>query len=110
MVNPRAPARLEGAVLDTLGDSLGVVRVLARSETDTTRRVLAEVSSQGGWTLALDAGRWRLTAFRDLDRNRVPDAEREPVSEALALDVEPAGEVKEVVLVLRRPRGVPSRP
>jgi hypothetical protein len=110
MVNPRAPARVEGAVLDTLGDSLGVVRILARSESDTARRVLVEVSGQGGFGMPLEAGRWRLTAFRDLDRNRAPDPAREPASEALGLELEPAAEVRELVLVLRRPAGVPSTP
>lgn len=110
MVNPRAPATVEGAVLDTLGDSLGVVRVRAVAERDSNLRVLVEVGARGGMTLSLEAGTYRVTAFRDLDRDRVPDPDTEPTSEPMLLRVEPASELKDVVLVLRRPRGVPSGP
>jgi len=110
MVNRRAPARVEGAVLDTLADTLGTVRVMAVAEADSTKRALAEVAGQGGWSLSLEAGRWRLTAFRDLDRNRAPTRGREPVSEPVILDLAPAAEVRELVLVLVRPPGVPSGP
>jgi hypothetical protein len=107
VINPRAPARIKGAVLDTLGDQEGLLRVFAVSDTDTTIRVVTDVQSEGGFQLDLDPGLWWLRAFRDRDRNRVWERAEEAASEALGIRMEPADEVKDVVLVLRRPRGVP---
>lgn len=107
VVNPRAPATLMGAVVDSLADSVGVVRVLAVADSDSTQRVIRDADHTGGFQLTLTAGRIRLRAFRDLDKNRVWDPAREPASEPLLLDVEPAAEIKDLVLVLRRVRTVP---
>jgi hypothetical protein len=107
VVNPRAPGRVQGAVLDTLGDSLGVLRVVAVADTDTTRRTLLEVDPKGGFDLSLAPGRWRIQAFRDLDKNRVWSPEREPATAPTDFRIEPAAEIQQVVLVLRRARGVP---
>ena len=93
-------------MLDTLGIEEGALRVMAVSDTDTTRRVVDEVQSQGGFTLELAPGPWTLRAFRDRDKNRVWTRDEEPASDPLAIRVEPADDVREVVLVLRRPRGV----
>ncbi len=105
--NPRAPGRVAGAVLDTLGDLEGVLRVMAVSDGDSTLRAIADVEAKGGFDLALERGLWWLTAFRDRDRNRAWKRGEEPASEALGLRVEPADDIRDVVLVLRRPRGVP---
>jgi len=107
LVNPRAPATLSGAVLDTLGDSLGVRRVVAVADSDTTARVMKDVDSKGGFELQLKAGRYRIRAFRDLDKNRLWNPDKEPASDEMFFVVEPAAEVKDLVLVLRRPRTVP---
>jgi len=107
VVNPRAPGKVRGAVLDSLPDSLGVIRLATVSEADSLRRTLHDVDPKGGFELSLPPGRWRLQAFRDLDRNRVWSTSEEPASEVAVLDVEPAAEIKDLVLVLRRARAVP---
>jgi hypothetical protein len=107
VVNPRAPGRLRGAVLDTLEDSLGVVRVLAVADSDTTVRKLAELGERGGFDLDLEPGQWRIRAFRDLDRNRTWKPGEEPASDLLRIRVEAADDIHDLVLVLRRPSGVP---
>ena len=110
VVNPAAPARVSGTVLDTLADSLGMVRVQATLESDSTRRIVQDVGPSGAFDFALPAGSWRLQAFRDLDRNRVWKAGEEPASESVHLLLGPADELKSQVLVLRRAPGVPSPP
>ena len=107
VVNPRAPARVRGAVLDTLNIAEGALRVFAVSDSDSTRRTITDVQGQGGFELQLDPGLWWLRAYRDLDKNRLWDAEKEPASEPLGIHMEAADDIKDVVLVLRRPRGVP---
>jgi uncharacterized protein (DUF2141 family) len=107
LVNPRAPGVLSGAVLDTLGDSLGVRRIVAVADSDTSARIMLDVDVKGGFELQLKAGRYRIRAFRDLDKNKLWNPDREPASEELLFVVEPAAQVKDLVLVLRRPRGVP---
>jgi hypothetical protein len=103
VVNPRAEAKVSGAVVDTLGDSLGVIRVLAVSAADTTVRLLADVVGENLFDIGLAAGTWEIRAFRDLDRNRRFDAGREPASEALRLELEPAAIIADRTLVLRPP-------
>ena len=107
VINPRAPATVKGAVLDTLGISEGVVRVFAVADTDTTNRVVTDVENQGGFHLELQPGLWWLRAYRDRDRNRLWKRGEEPASEALGVRVHPADDITDLVLVLERPRGVP---
>ena len=107
LVNPRAPGVLTGAVLDTLGDSLGVRRIVAVADSDTTARIMRDVDAKGGFELQLKAGRYRIRAFRDLDKNKLWNPEKEPASEQMLFIVEPAAAIKDLVLVLRRPRTVP---
>jgi hypothetical protein len=108
--NPRAPGRVRGAVLDSLGDSLGVVRVIATSERDSTRRESDDAGEGLAFDLQLAAGPWRLIAYRDLDKNRHWDEALEPGSEPLLLEVVPADDVHDLVLVLRRTGVVRSPP
>lgn len=110
ITNPRATARVAGAVLDTLGDSLGLIRVIAHSESDTLRRLLVEAGSRNGFEFLLEAGVWTLQAWRDLDRDKQWDLDEEPASDDLRIEVGPADELKDVVLVLRKPPGVRSSP
>jgi hypothetical protein len=107
VINPRAPARVKGAVLDTLGITEGVLRVFAVSDSDSTRRTVSDVRSEGGFELQLEPGLWWLRAYRDLDKNRLWEPDKEPASEALGIRMEAADDIKDVVLVLRRSRGVP---
>jgi hypothetical protein len=103
LVNPRAPGSVAGAVLDSLPDSLGVVRVFAVSDSDSTKRVAVDSDPRSGdFDLTLDVGAWQLRAYRDLDRNRTWDRAREPASDRLRLVIEPAAEIQAVRLRLRR--------
>lgn len=104
VVNPRAEAKVSGAVLDTLGDSLGVLRVLAVSQKDSTVRIIADVLRGELFEISLSAGGWDLKGFRDLDRNRRWDAGRESSSAWLRLELPPAGVVTDQTLVLERRR------
>jgi hypothetical protein len=103
MVNPRAPARVLGTVLDTLGVREGAVRVYALSETDTTKRVLYEIAPSGGFDLQYEPGTYVLRAWRDLDRNRIWKRETEPASDSVRVVLGPGSVVENVRFVLRRP-------
>ena len=107
LVNPRAESKVRGAVLDSLGVSEGSLWVFATSDSDTTVRIFTEVQKQGGFELQLRPGLWWLRAFRDLDKNRALKIGEEHASEALGIRVQPADDIKDVVLVLVRSRGVP---
>jgi predicted small lipoprotein YifL len=110
MLNPHAPGRFAGTVIDSLGDTAGQLRIYAISESDTTRRLVFEVPDNGQFDLSLDAGNFRVRAFRDLDRNRAWKRDTEPASDEYVLDVRPGGETTEFVLVLRRPAPVEASP
>jgi hypothetical protein len=108
VVNPRAPTRVKGAVLDTVaGITEGLLRVFAVSDSDSTKRVVTDVETAGGFQLDLDPGPWKLRAYRDRDKNRLWNPATEPASQPLGIRLEPADEIKDLVLVLVRPRGVP---
>ena len=107
MVNPRAPGRVKGAVIDSTGDTLGVVRVFAIAERDTSRRVMTDADASGTFDLKLDAGAWILRAFRDDDRNRAWRTDVEPASPRLRVEVRPAEEVHGITLRLSRLSGGP---
>ncbi len=100
--NPRAPAHVRGLVEDPTGDSLGVLRVVAVSEDDTTRRVFVDPDSKGTFDLALAAGRWLVRAWRDEDRNRAWRSDVEPASEVQHYVLQPAEEVNDQRLVLKK--------
>lgn len=99
VINPRAPGTARGTVLDSLPDSLGVLRVLAVSGRDSTVKVLDDVDDESNFEVRLDPGTWTIRAFRDLDRSRTWQPDREPASEPKTLVIEPAGETE--VLKLR---------
>jgi hypothetical protein len=107
VVNPRAPGKVRGAVLDSLGIRGGPLALIAQSDADSLQRRAATVDEQGRFELELPAGVWWLRAFRDLDGNRAWLREREPASALRRVDISPAGEVIGVTLVLERP---PSGP
>ena len=102
VINPRAPGRVRGAVLDSLPDSLGTVRVLAVSEKDSTRRTVGDVGPEGQFDLQLGAEIWLLRAFRDLDDDKDWQPELEPASAGLRVEVQPASDLVEIRLVIRR--------
>ncbi len=101
MVNPHAPGRLAGTVVDTLGgDTTRVLRLYAIGVADTTKKLLFEVPEGGAFDLQVDPGRYRVRAFRDLDRNRIWKRDTEPASDELTVDITPGGEVTDVKLVV----------
>jgi hypothetical protein len=100
VVNPRAPARVRGTVLDSLAERAGDLVVTAVADADTTRRAFVPANERLEFELQLEAGGWTLRAFRDLDRNRVWNPEREPASPALPVSVGPADDVEGIVLRL----------
>jgi hypothetical protein len=108
VVNPRAPARVKGTVLDSLPQHEGNLLVAAVSDNDSTRRVWTTVSSDHmEFDLQLEPGGWTLRAFRDADKNRVWDPMRESSSDPFHLTAEPAAEINEIRLRLRPPREEP---
>ena len=107
VTNPRAPGTIHGTVVDSLGDSLGVLRVLAVPSRDTLRTLLIETDGSAGFTATLPPDRYRLRAFRDRDRNRLWAQATEAASDPLDVQVPPAGEVPGVRLTLRRPAPKP---
>ena len=107
MVNPRAPGRVRGAVIDSTGDTLGVIRIVATAEIDTTLRILAEADEKAAFDLKLQAGVWLLRAYRDDDRNRAWRTDVEPASPVQRLRVSPGADIQGVRLRLVRLFGGP---
>ena len=101
-VDPRAPGHVRGIVVDATGDTLGVLRVIAIAEEDTVRRVLVETDGKGTFDLKLASGKWLVRAWRDLDRNRAWRMDDEPASEVMHYTLEPAAEINDVHLSLKR--------
>lgn len=100
-VDPRAPAHVRGLVLDPTGDTLGVFRVIAIAEEDSTRRVLVDADAKGTFDLKLASGKWQVRGWRDEDRNRAWRVDTEPASELMHYTLEPAQEINDVHLVLK---------
>jgi hypothetical protein len=107
VTDSHAPARVKGAVLDSLGDHEGALWVMAVADSDSTRRVITSVSDPLQWELQLEPGAWTLRAFRDLDRNRLWSRQREPASDPWPVRAEPAGVIEGIVLVMRPVRRGP---
>jgi hypothetical protein len=107
LVNPRAPGRVRGTVVDSLADSLGVLRVLVYTASDSIHALEFSVDSDGGFDFKLIAGEYRVRAYRDLDRNHYWLPEKEPSSDPLPVVVPPGADVLDVRLRLRPPRGRP---
>lgn len=110
VVNPRAQGRIRGAVLDTLGDERGSLRLIAIAESDTGRRIWYELESRGGFEFKWDPGLYRVRAVRDLDRNRIWKRDEEPATEELRVRVPPGGLLDLGTIVLVRPRAAGGTP
>jgi hypothetical protein len=107
MVNPRAPGRVRGAVIDSTGDTLGVIRIVATAEIDTTIRIMFDVDPQAAFDLKLQAGVWLLRAFRDDDHTRAWRTDVEPASPVQRVRLSPGADVQDVRLRLVRLFGGP---
>jgi hypothetical protein len=100
VANPRAPGRVRGTVLDSLGIEKGELAVMAVAVDDSLRRITTRVDDQRHYELSLAPGAWRLRAWRDLDRSRDWQRDREPGSAERRVDVAAAAEILGVDLVL----------
>jgi uncharacterized protein (DUF2141 family) len=103
-VDPEALARVEGGVVDSLSPGIEALRIEARGvprvgEAADRVAVIAIDVVSGRFAGSLRPGRWRLTAWRDLDGDRTLSA-AEPKSAPLEVDLEPAEVESELVLVL----------
>jgi hypothetical protein len=107
LVNPAAAATMRGTVLDSLRDSVGVTRVLAVSAQDSTLMGLADIDRDGKFELSLRGGPWIVRAFQDEDRNKEWQPAKEPASEPVRVELEPAGEKPGIELLLKRRTGAP---
>lgn len=107
LVNPRAPGRIAGSIVDTLGDSLGVLRLIVTSQADTTRRLLYELVPTG-FDFKWEPGTYRVRAFRDADRNKAWKRDAEPASEERLIVIAPGSEQTGVTFVLVRPSPAPA--
>ena len=104
-VDPEAVAGVEGAVIDSLAPGPAPLRVEVRAVPVDTAIAADRVPIgvldvvAGKFVGNLRAGRWRLTAFRDLndDRTRSP---AEPASAPVEIDVVPGGKASQIVLTL----------
>ncbi len=106
MINPRAPGRFAGSVVDTLNDSLGALRLYVIPMADTTSKTLYEIIATG-FDFRWEPGTYRVRAFRDLDRNKAWKRDTEPASEELLVVLTPGGEVVGTVFVMVKPGGAP---
>ena len=103
VVNPRAPGHVKGAVLDSLQDPRGLLRLIVSSGSDSSRRLLYDLDPGGAYDFAWDPGVYRVRAFRDTDRNKIWKRDEEPGSDEIEVHVLP-GEVRELpTFVLVRP-------
>ena len=110
VTNPRAPGRVRGTVIDSMTITAGVLRVVAVSEKDTTRRILVDTGAANAFDLQLEAGGWVLRAFRDIDGNKALQLEKEPASPPLRIDVAPADDIVEIKLEILPVIGGPEDP
>jgi hypothetical protein len=110
VVNPKAPGRVKGAVLDSLGDKNGTLRLIVISASDSSRRLLYDIDASGAYDLGWEPGTYRVRAFRDADRNKIWKRDEEPASEEREITVRP-GESQELkAFVLVRPRAEGTAP
>src|SRR5262249_477791 len=103
VVNPRAPGRVKGTVLDTLGDARGTLRLIVTSVRDSTRRLLYDIDPQGAYDLSWDPATHPVRAFRDAERNKVRKRDEEPGSDEIEVTVKPGAELELPTFVLVRP-------
>ncbi len=113
-LDPVAPAMVSGTVADTLAPNGVALRVLAEQiEIFTDRPVSAGgqpsagsvAVENGAFTVSLQAGRYRLRCYLDLNRNGRLDAAAEPASEAVEIKVRPGDQLAGLLLVA--PAGPP---
>lgn len=115
-LDPRAPAQVEGTVVDTLAPAGVTLRVLAEQLEIRTGEPLrvpgqptaASVGVEGGrFRLELATGRYRLRCYLDLNRNGRWDGPEEPISEAVEVRLR-AGDQAGDLLLVAPPGPVPA--
>jgi hypothetical protein len=103
MVDPKAPGRFAGTVVDSVSDQSGVVRLIVTAVADTTRRLAYEVPESGSFDFQWDPGTYRVRAYRDLDRNKAWKRDTEPASTEVVVTIGPGAEIVGATFVLVRP-------
>jgi len=103
VLNPHAPGRFAGTIVDTLGDTAGLLRLIVTAEADTSRHLLYDIAPAGGFDFKWDPGVYHVRAFRDLDRNKAWRRDTEPASGEVLVRLTPGGEVVGMTFVLARP-------
>ncbi|HEY3217058.1 MAG TPA: Ig-like domain-containing protein [Candidatus Eisenbacteria bacterium] len=102
VVNPHAPGRVRGTVLDSLHVSQGRLRILAVAQGDSTQKQAFEVNERSEFDIELAAGKWQLRAYRDIDGNRAWERAHEPASDPPSpVVLQPAVDLQNLVLVLK---------
>ena len=102
VINPRAPGKVRGTVLDSLHLERGVLSVMAVAADDSTRRVMGIVDSEAKFEITLAPGAWLVRAWRDLDRSHDWQRDKEPASEPRRVEVHPASDIVDIALTLVR--------
>ncbi len=100
MVDEKAPGSFAGVVLDTVSDRQGSLRLIVTSLADTSRKILYEVPNSGSFDLKWPPGTYRVRGFRDRDRDRIWEVDKEPASDEIQVRITPGGEVKGAMFVL----------
>jgi hypothetical protein len=103
MLNPKAPGRFAGTVVDSVSDQSGVARLIVTSVADTTRRLAYEVPESGSFDFQWEPGGYHVRAYRDLDRNKAWKRDTEPASGEVLVTIGPGAEVIGITFVLERP-------
>ncbi len=103
MLNPRAPGRFAGVVIDSVSDQSGVSRLIVTSRADTTRHLVYEVPDNGSFDLQWEPGTYSVRAYRDMDRNKAWKRDTEPASAEFEVRIDPGGEITGFLFVLVRP-------
>lgn len=104
VLNPKAPGRVQGVILDSLKDERGELRLVVLPASDTTRRLLYDIDAQGTYDFNWEPGSYRVFAFRDFDKNKTWKRDEEPGSIEISVVVPAGGAVELPVLVLVRAR------
>ncbi len=103
MVNPRAPGRFAGSLVDSVSDRTGPARLIVTSVADTAKRVVWAVPENLSFDFQWEPGEYRVRAYRDIDGDRAWKRDTEPASEEVRVTIEPGADISGVVFVLRRP-------
>lgn len=109
VTDPEALARVEGTVVDSLAPGAGALRVECRGvagdsaiAADRLPLVVLDVQPGGRFEGNLRGGRWRATAYRDVNDDRAISGD-DPRSRPVEFDLVPGGRESGIVLLVQPP-------